>query len=153
MKKILAKYHVELVRDSAHKYDCDSLKIGRPGDVVNVLRQTTRIDNEPQEVFYILALDTKNRVIGLYEAFRGTVNASLVSPREVLQIALLHNANALAVAHNHPSGEPQPSLEDVTATHELNRACKLLDIDLLDHVVIGHNGRYVSLREQGAIAN
>jgi DNA repair protein RadC len=153
MKRILSRYHIELVRDSAHNYDCDSLKVKRPGDVVNVLRQTTRIDNEPQEVFYVLALDTQNRVIGLYEAFRGTVNASLVSPREVIQIALLHNANALAVAHNHPSGEPEPSLEDIRTTDNLNRACKLMDLQLLDHVILGDNGQYCSLREQGAIAN
>lgn len=151
MKKILSTYHVELVRDSGQKYDTDGQKLSSPVDVVNTLRQVTRIDNEPQEVFYVMALDTKNRIIALHEAFRGTVNACLVSPRDVMQIALLHNANAIILAHNHPSGEPNPSSEDVNITNKIRQACQVMQVDLIDHIILGTNGRYSSLREKSAV--
>ena len=98
----------------------------------------------------MLALDTKNKVIGVFTVSTGSLNASIIHPRDVFQRAILSNAASVILVHNHPSGDPSPSSEDVELTKKLAAAGKMLDIDVLDHVVIGA-GRYVSLKENGVI--
>lgn len=100
------------------------------------------------ECFCGLYLDAKGSILYQQELSRGTLTSSLVHPREVLQPALLYRAAAVVVAHNHPSGDPEPSAEDRATTRRLQRACRLLGIELLDHVVIGH-GAYRSFLEEG----
>jgi DNA repair protein RadC len=104
--------------------------------------------DEPGEVFGILCLSTKHRVIAYHEVSRGTLDATLVHPREVFKAALLANAATIVLAHNHPSGDPAPSPDDMALTRRLIDAGKLLGVDVLDHIVIGE-GRYVSFRERG----
>jgi len=101
-----------------------------------------------QEELRTVLLDTKNRLQGIVTVYRGSLNTSMVRVGEVYKEALRRNSAALIVAHNHPSGDPTPSPEDVLVTHALADAAKLLDIELLDHLVIGQ-GRWVSLRERG----
>ena len=108
----------------------------------------TLLQDEPGEVFAILCLSTKHRVIAYHEVSRGTLDATLVHPREVFKAALLANAAAIIVTHNHPSGDPSPSPDDMALTRRLIDAGKLLGVDVLDHIVIG-DGRYVSFRELG----
>lgn len=91
----------------------------------------------PEEHFYVLLLDTRNQVIGLSLISKGTISASLVHPREVFKPAILANAAGMIVAHNHPSGNPTPSTEDLEITKTLVNAGKLLSISVLDHLVIG----------------
>lgn len=100
------------------------------------------------EIFALLLLDTKHRVIGFRELFRGTLDGANVYPREVVKIALEHNAAAVILVHNHPSGDPEPSQADRTLTTALKNALNLVGTRILDHVVVGHEG-CVSLAERG----
>ncbi|HOA15188.1 MAG TPA: DNA repair protein RadC [Bacillota bacterium] len=102
------------------------------------------------EEFRELMLDTKNRMIGMVTVSTGTLNSSLVHPREVFREAISMNSAAVIIAHNHPSGDPTPSEEDITVTARLNEAGKLIGIELLDHLVIGGDS-YVSFRETGIL--
>lgn len=107
------------------------------------------IGDQCQEVFYAIYLDTKGRVLRSVEISRGTLGSALVHPREVFTPALVCGAAAVLVAHNHPSGDPEPSADDRTTTRRLQRAGRLLGVELLDHIVIGHAGRFKSFLEQG----
>ena len=101
-----------------------------------------------QEQLRVLLLNTRNQVVGQRTVYQGTVNSSAVRPAEVLRAAVIENAPAIVISHNHPSGDPTPSPEDVKVTRDLVAAGKLLDIEVMDHIVIG-NGRFVSLKEKG----
>jgi len=92
-------------------------------------------------------------IVGLDMISRGTLNASLVHPREVFKGAILANAHAIILAHNHPSGEVDPSTADKMVTEKLSSCGNLMEIQILDHVVIGSTGRYFSFREQGLLNN
>ncbi len=100
------------------------------------------------EVFAVLFLDNRHRAIAFEELFTGTIDGADIHPREVVRRALLHNAAAVIVGHNHPSGNPEPSEADRAVTHRLLQGLDLVDIRLLDHFVIG-DGRPVSLAERG----
>lgn len=108
------------------------------------------IGQEDREHFAVLMLNAKNEVLGIHTASIGTLVCSLVSPREVFKAAILANASAVIVGHNHPSGNPDPSPEDYKVTERLKAAGELLDIPLLDHIVIGEWGKYVSLGHSSA---
>lgn len=101
-----------------------------------------------QEHLRVILLDTRNRVLDIVEIYRGSVNSSQVHIGEVFKPAIRRNATAIIVIHNHPSGDPTPSPDDVAVTRAILQAGKLLDIDVLDHMVIGQ-GRWVSLKERG----
>jgi DNA repair protein RadC len=108
---------------------------------------TPHFDPE-RECFVVLLLNTRRRIKGHQFVSTGTLDSLLVHPREVFRIAIIVAAAAVILVHNHPSGEPQPSDADVKITRDLIRAGQLLKIDVVDHIVIGHN-RHVSLRELG----
>jgi DNA repair protein RadC len=110
----------------------------------------SRFEAADREEFVALLLDGKNRLLGFNVVSVGSLTASLVHPREVYKPAILANAAALIVIHNHPSGDPTPSAEDVAITTRLRQAGELLGIGLLDHVVIG-DGRYVSFADEGLL--
>ncbi len=101
-----------------------------------------------QETMKLLLLNTKARLIGETDISKGTVNASLISPRELFVEALQKNAVSIILLHNHPSGDPTPSKEDVLLTRRIRDAGSLIGIELLDHIVIGNNC-FVSLKEKG----
>jgi DNA repair protein RadC len=101
-----------------------------------------------QEHLRVLLLDTRNHVLDIVEIYRGSVNTSQVRVGEVFKAAIRRNATALIVAHNHPSGDPTPSPDDVAVTRAFVQAGKLVDVDVLDHLVIGR-GKFVSLKERG----
>lgn len=109
-----------------------------------------RMRDYPQEVFSCLFLDNKHRVIAFEEMFRGTIDSASVYPREIVKRALQHNAAALILAHNHPSGDPEPSAADRAITAKIRAALALVDIRVLDHCVVGDN-RCVSFAEMGII--
>jgi DNA repair protein RadC len=108
------------------------------------------LQDEPSEVFAILCLTTKNRVIAYHEVSRGTLDTTLVHPREVFKAAILANAASIVICHNHPSGDPSPSLDDLEITQRLVRTGEILGINVLDHVVVG-DGRYYSFKESGRL--
>ncbi len=120
-------------------------QIRAPSDAAHILMP--KLSFQQQEHFAILYLDTRNRVSDQEVLYVGSLNTSLVRVAEVFRGAVRRNCAALIVAHNHPSGDPNPSPEDVSLTRRLVDAGKLLEVDVLDHLVIGHN-RYVSLRER-----
>jgi DNA repair protein RadC len=99
----------------------------------------------------VIFLDSKNRVLAMDTLFEGTLTASGVYPREVIRAALQHHAAALIFAHNHPSGEPRPSAEDVAVTRQLVFAGRVMGITVHEHLIIGEN-RYYSFADQGHLA-
>jgi DNA repair protein RadC len=110
----------------------------------------TAMGFEQVEQFRILFLDRKNNLIADEVQQRGTVNHTPVYPREVIKRALILNASALIVVHNHPSGDPKPSRDDIEMTRELKTAAKALEVELHDHIVIGH-GTHASFRSLGLL--
>ncbi|MEJ7747062.1 MAG: DNA repair protein RadC [Luteimonas sp.] len=107
-----------------------------------------RLRHQPHEVFAALFLDTRHRALAFEELFRGSIDGAEVHPREVVRRALVHNAAAVIVGHNHPSGNPEPSAADRAVTASLKHALALLDVRLLDHFVIA-DGPPVSLAARG----
>lgn len=105
--------------------------------------------DERQEHFVAAYLDAKANVIERKTIHKGTVTASLVGAREVFREAVKLGAASVIVAHNHPSGDPEPSPEDIEVTKNLREAGELLDVPVLDHIIVGKNGRYTSLHERG----
>lgn len=134
----------------------DEIRLDRPENVAAYLRSAFD-ENPMQEAFYCVYLDRKNHPLGRHLITLGTVDATLVSPREVFRGAILASASALVVAHQHPSGDPAPSAADVRVTRALRDAAKILEIPLLDHVIVGDlkadpQGRGVySFREAGLL--
>lgn len=100
------------------------------------------------EEFWVMALNSNLQLLQLDMLFRGTVDKCLVHPRDVFRFACLHNATSLIIAHNHPSGDPLPSLQDINLTKKLIKASHLLEIPILDHIIISHSG-YSSLADYG----
>jgi len=115
--------------------------------------QSIGLHEQAGEEFYSLYLNTKHQVIGMEMISKGTLNSSLVHPREVFKGALLANAHAVILAHNHPSGNVDPSLADKIATEKLVDAGKLLDVKVIDHVIIGSKGGYFSFSESSLISD
>jgi len=109
------------------------------------------LETEKREHFVVLLLNAKNQIERRVTVHMGTVDQSLVGPREVFREAVRDGAASVIVAHNHPSGDPEPSPEDIHVTRQLCAAGRLLDIHVLDHVIIGHNGRWTSLRRSGML--
>ncbi len=101
-----------------------------------------------QEQLWVMILDTRNRVLGIEKIYKGSLNSSMVRIGELFRPAIQRNAASILVVHNHPSGDPTPSPEDVALTRGIVQAGKLMDIELLDHLVIGQ-GRFVSMKEKG----
>jgi DNA repair protein RadC len=124
----------------------DRAVINSPQDVANLLQ--AEMAALEQEHLRVLLLNTRNQVLRTEEVYVGNVNSSIVRPAEVFRPAVRDNAPSIIIVHNHPSGDPMPSPEDVNITRELVAVGKLLSIELLDHLVIGSGGRYVSLNEK-----
>lgn len=119
-----------------------------PRDLAQALQ--ARYAHEPAECFGLVLLDSRNRYLSRHELSRGGWSASVVRPREVFRHALLAAAPALVLFHNHPSGDPTPSREDVAITGQLRDAGELLGIRVLDHLIVGAEG-FVSMRERGVL--
>lgn len=108
------------------------------------------LHEEPVEVCGLLCLSTHHDVLAYHELSRGTVDTTLVHPREVFKVALLANARAVIIGHNHPSGDPTPSADDLKVTQRLATAGDLLGIELVDHLIVAGD-QYISLREAGQL--
>lgn len=128
----------------------EKIHIGDPKQTADYLMPKLRF--EPKEQFLVLFVNTKNRIVGEKTVSQGTLTGCLVHPREVYKEAILQNAAAIIVAHNHPSGEPNPSQEDIDLTTNLQKAGETIGIPLLDHIIIG-DGIYYSFMENGIIKN
>ncbi len=140
-------YSLRLVKESSVTYKLEK-PITNPTVAAEIINQVFDLENQPNEIFAILCLSTKNKVVGAHLISQGSLSASIVHPREVFKAALLNNSASIILAHNHPSGDPEPSREDVETTKRLVEAGNILGIRVLDHVIIGEQ-RYLSMREEG----
>jgi DNA repair protein RadC len=121
-------------------------QIKSPADAAKLLQDMSALE---QEEMRTLLLDTKNRVLGRPRIYQGSVHTTVIRIAELFREAVRQNCTALIVAHNHPSGDPTPSPEDAAITREIVKAGELLEIDVLDHLVLGSGGKFVSLKERG----
>ncbi|MBE6086279.1 MULTISPECIES: RadC family protein [Selenomonas] len=139
---------IELARRLAVQQSAKIQMITGPEDVARYAMPHYRF--EQKEHFAVLLLNTKNHVISMPEVSVGSLSASVVHPREVFRAAIDHAAAAMILLHNHPSGDPTPSREDIAVTERLVKAGKIMDIPVLDHVVLGRD-RFISLKEKGLL--
>lgn len=146
--KSVKKY--ELYMEQIAVWEEETEYITKPSAVVDFLNRRLKFDRADREKFIVLALDTKNEIIGVHEASIGTLDSSYANPMEIMKFALLANARALIVSHNHPSGKVQPSRADIETTARLKKAGELMNIPVLDHIIVGHDS-YYSFKEQGVM--
>ena len=141
---------IKLVRESAGLY-CNNY-ISSPEDAAEIAAKFFEDMSSDREIFAVMLLNTKNRVIGINVVSVGSLTASVVHPREVFKAACLANATNIILTHNHPSGDPAPSKEDINITARLVQAGRLMDIPVLDHIIIGDNtGRSMSFKASDLI--
>lgn len=152
----ITKYRTELdenrrnvlVKESATNYNADNLN--NPQAITNMLNACFNMNRLAEEHLYLIALNTKNKPLGVFEVSHGTVNASLINPREIFIRLFLVGASNFIVSHNHPSGDCEPSKEDIQVTRMLKDCADMTGITLLDHIIIGDE--YNSLKESGYIS-
>ncbi len=137
---------VEIARRFASLQPEERAIVRSPQDVANLLM--VEMSLLQQEHLRVVLLDTKNHVLGISEVYRGNVNSAVVRAAEVFRDAVKQTCPAIIVVHNHPSGDPTPSAEDINVTRQLTEAGKILDVEILDHIIIGA-GRFVSMKNQG----
>ena len=140
---------VVLVREKVGRYELPKA-IRSPEDAYKAITTLTNVQEEAQEVFGILILNTKNKVVAVHEVSRGTLNNSMVHPREIFKPAVLHNAAGIICFHNHPSGDTEPSKEDIEITERLVGAGAIMGIVVMDHIIVGDD-EYTSLRDIGVM--
>ncbi len=120
-----------------------------PQSVVKAIRAS--IKDKAKEHFKLILLNSRNKIIGISTVSIGSLNASIVHPREVFKDAIIHNAHSVILVHNHPSGDHEPSEDDLTITKRLTEAGKILGIEVIDHIIISKNG-FFSFKEKGVIS-
>ena len=149
----LSILNLKVVKEKEVNYDSNwaNKSIDAPEKVADVAINVLELHEQAEESFYIFTLDTKNQINGIFEVSRGSLNASIVHPREVFKRALLQNANSIILLHNHPSGDPTPSKEDINITNRLIESGDLLGIRVLDHIIIGDENNYISLKRENLI--
>lgn len=138
----------ELAKRLAKASRSDMLSFSQPETIARYYMEDLR--HEKQEIMKLLMLNSKARLIGEVNVSKGTVNSSLITPRELFIEALQKNAVSIVLMHNHPSGDPTPSREDMLTTKRILDAGALIGIELLDHIIIGNNC-YISFREEGIL--
>ncbi|WP_035099746.1 RadC family protein [Aneurinibacillus terranovensis] len=145
-KALLIMAGLELGKRIAVSTGAGRAAVRSPQDVANVMMEELRYLT--QEHFVCLYLNTKNQILDRKTIFIGSLNSSIVHPREIFKEAIRKSSASIVCIHNHPSGDPAPSREDIDVTHRLQEVGRILGIELLDHVIIG-DGRFYSLKEKG----
>lgn len=140
-----------IVLDKLMSVNCPDINgvIRSPEDANDIARGFIKLHEESEEYLYMICMNVKNKIIGVFEVSHGNVNSSVVGVREIFQKALLANAVNIIVMHNHPSGDPKPSREDIEVTKRLVEAGKILGVQVLDHIIVGDG--YCSLKEKGYV--
>lgn len=146
MKALRIKAALELGRRTLTVSLEEQPQITSPADAANLLM--SEMMYLEQEHLKLITLDTRNRILSMPTVYIGSLNTAVVRIAELFKLAIRTNAAAIIVAHNHPTGDASPSPEDIHLTRQLVRAGKLLNIEVLDHIVVGHQ-QYVSLKERG----
>ena len=151
MKKRITTYDVKLVKEESKLYELDSEMINSSNDAGNIIQTVCQLNDSTVEKFGIICLNTKNKIIGIHIVNIGGLTACNVEIKSIFQRSLLNNAAGIILFHNHPSGDPAPSKEDIDITNRIVQAGKIMTINVLDHIICGDDGRYVSLAERGLI--
>ena len=126
----------------------ENIKITQPIDAANIVMDNMR--TMKKEYLKVIMMNTKNIIISIKDVSIGSLNSSIVHPREVFTEAIKNSSASIIICHNHPSGDPTPSNEDINITYRLKECGKLLGIELVDHIIIGE-GKYISLKEKGIL--
>jgi DNA repair protein RadC len=146
---IFKKYDVRLVQEHSGRYDLEK-KITSPEQAADICKQLYDMDALSYEKMVMITLNTPLQVVGCFEVSRGTVNETAIYPREIATRALLTNAKAVIIAHNHPSGSRTPSEGDLQTTKKVKDVLTMLGIDLIDHIIIAHEN-YYSFADHGLL--
>ena len=141
--------NLKVVKETSGRYDVRK-KIQSPNDIFNIAQNVIHANEYTEENLWLITLDTKNNITGIFTVSTGSLNSTIVHPREIFKRAVLQNAASIIICHNHPSGDPAPSQEDINITKRIYDAGKILGIELLDHIIIGDN-KYTSLKEKGVL--
>ena len=149
MATIFKKYDVRLVQEHSGRYDMDK-QITSSIQAAAMCKELYELNKLPYEKMVMFTLDNRHNVVGCFEVSRGTVDEATVYPREIATRALLTNAKAVILAHNHPAGHANPSIQDVNITTKIEDILKMLDIKLLDHIIVAHDKTY-SMADDGLL--
>lgn len=141
-------FRISLVREPGVRL-AERPQAHTPAETARILRDY--IGESDREQFVIAFLTIRNRLIGVHTVSVGCLTTALVHPRELFKAAILSGCAGLVMSHNHPSGDPEPSAEDIALTRRIASAGALLGISVLDHLILGEDGRFVSLRERGVL--
>jgi len=153
-KAVQVKAAIEIGKRFLREQAQKRKKLNKPDDVVSYVCEyySPYLRNSEKEFFNVLLLDVKNKIIDNIELSKGSINATVVDPKEIVKLASLKSASSIILIHNHPSGETKPSKEDIELTNRIKEACKLLDIKVLDHIIIGKNSNdYYSFAKESLI--
>lgn len=135
---------LQMIRESHPTYE---VIVRSPNDIKQMVQEL--IGNEDKEHFIIFMLNTKNLITAIHTVSIGSINSAIVHPREVFKALLLNNSASVILAHNHPSGDPTPSPEDIGMTARLAEVGNLIGIEVLDHIIVGNYDRFISMKEKG----
>ena len=149
MAVILKKYDVRLVQEHSGLYDLEK-QITSSKQASEMCKELYDLDKLPYEKMVMFTLDNRHNVVGCFEVSRGTIDEAAVYPREIALRALLTNAKAVILAHNHPGGHANPSKQDISITRRIEEVLGMLDIRLLDHVIVAHELTY-SMADDGLL--
>jgi len=146
----IQKFSLRVVKENGGRYDLDKT-INNPIAARNLFLEVAELDKRSEEVFVMATIDVQNKVTGLFEVSTGTLNSSLVTPREVFKRAILQNAAGIVLGHNHPSGNIDASSDDIQITKKLVKSGKILGVNVVDHIIVGSEGNYSSMKEKNQI--
>ncbi|RCW88427.1 DNA repair protein RadC [Halanaerobium sp. DL-01] len=148
----IQKFSLRIVKESGGRYDIDKY-VRNPFQARDLFVEVVELDRRAEEVFAIATLDVKNKVTGVFEVSTGTLTSSLVTPREVFKRAILQNAAGIVLAHNHPSGVADASSDDISITKKLQKAGKIMGINVVDHIIIGSRDNFISMQEENLMTD
>lgn len=135
-RKYFTKYNLELVKDESIKYEA---KITSRDEVYKKFLEVFKLDKKPEEYMVMFSLNNKNEINGAFMIAKGGTSEISFSIQNIIKRALLSNGTKVLLAHNHPSGDPTPSIIDIKTTRRIKEACELMSIEFLDHLIIGDN--------------
>lgn len=143
-------YSLKLVKEKSMLFDAETIIIKQPEDAYAIVSSVLKLQHKPVEHFGILALNTLSAVVGIHVLAIGTIDATHIHQREIFKAALMNNATYIVMFHNHPSGDPTPSQDDITITQQIEIAAQVMGIPILNHIIIGEDS-FFSLRESNVI--
>jgi len=146
----IQKFSLRVVKETGGRYDLNKT-MDTPVDAVRILNEIVELDKRAEEIFVIITMDVRNSITGLFEVSVGSINSSIVTPREVFKKAILQNAVFIILAHNHPSGDVKPSSNDIEITKRLIEIGELIGIKVVDHLILGRNDIFLSMKREGII--